>query len=55
MEEQNQLNFIYGNDVQKNEEMTETANENENLFNRLFTIQKLIKRESVLKELCKKT
>ena len=53
MEERKLLNFIYGDDIQGTEEVNDIP-ESENLFNRLCIIQKLIKRESVLKELCKK-
>ena len=53
MEERKPLNFLYGDDIQDNEEINDSF-ESENLFNRLCIIQKLIKRESALKELCKK-
>ena len=50
-EERNAINFIYGNEVNEND--IKTNNDKEKSFNRLCQLQKLIKRESSLKELCK--
>lgn len=46
------MNFNY--DYEIKEKGNETINNKEKSFNRLCILQKLIKRESALKELCKK-
>ena len=50
MEIKNSLNLIYNDEINDNK----IINDKEKSFNRLCKLQKLIKRESALKELCKK-
>ena len=52
MEDRNALNFLYGDEIKEND--NKIINDKEKSFNRLCQLQKLIKRESSLKELCKK-
>ena len=52
MEDRKAINFLYGDEINEND--NELINDTEKSFNRLCQIQKLIKRESSLKELCKK-
>ena len=53
MEDRNAISFLYGDEI-INENDNKLINDKEKSFNRLCELQKLIKRESSLKELCKK-